>query len=113
MANEVLRLSPGENLSAEFEWPGGDGYCLCDFAQVPGVLTLQVKSPADSVPNVADRWIDTDVLFDATESSAEGSGVKHFKLPRTLIVRLRLTGDIATTKVTATVVPDFRRSLYA
>jgi hypothetical protein len=87
--------------SKVLEWPGGDGWALCAYATGPGAMTLQVFE------TLTETWVDSDVSFDAE------SGIKHFKLPPELRVRLRVSGESSDTRITATVTIDTRKSSLA
>ena len=104
---EVQLDAGGFNISERYTWAGGDGWAICDFIEGPGVVTMQVLSPASTI---LPRWVDTDVSF-STEDGV--GGMKHFKLPPGSVIRVRLTDDLSTTVVACEIRSDVRRRILA
>lgn len=89
-------------LSNEVEWPGGDGYVICEFLATTAatVVVMQTKTQF----NVG--WIDTDIVFEN-----QLDGIKYFTLPRAIQVRLSVQGPPGAQIIAQCIVDPRRRTL--
>jgi len=95
-------IQTNATLSEGVQWPGGDGYMICEFINIVAkpVVTLQTKTKFNLT------WIDTDIVFED-----QLGGIKYFTLPRNIDLRIQVTGHPDVLLIAQVLVDPRRRTL--